>query len=210
MLLHRHSIRMPALRLSGGLDMHNVFLLYIPPGNAEAAVHYEDTIKRRVELRRLSKLIPQDLQGRLVSIFGTNRIAVWGSEAGPRNRSHFERMAEGDDILIVEGRSVKLIGKIAAKTLSLELSRELWKPLSGRGDTTWQLIYFIANPRELDLPFAEFCRLFGYEPTYQLRGLTSIAAEKLESFYQNYDDLYSILVRLQRGGTGNTEIARGC
>jgi hypothetical protein len=188
-----------AVRDYFGSDMHNVFLLYIPAGNAEAAVHYEDTIKRRVELRRLSKLIPQDLQARLVSIFGGNRIAVWGSEAGSRNRSHFERMTEGDDILIVEGRSVKLIGKIAAKTLSLELSRELWKPLSGRGDTTWQLIYFIANPRELQLPFAEFCRLFGYEPTYQLRGLTSIAAEKLERFYQKYDDLYSILVRLQKG-----------
>ena len=108
-------------------------------------------------------------------------------------------MMPGDDILIVEGASIKLIGKIAAKVESAELSRELWKTLKGERASTWELIYFIANTRELDLPFAELCRLLGYAPDYQLRGFSTIAADKLHAFYGKYDDLYSVLVRLQSG-----------
>jgi hypothetical protein len=162
-------------------------------------VHYEDTIKKKVPLQRLAGFISPEFRSRLISVFGANPIAVWGSEAGPRNRGAFERMQTGDDILIVEGATIRLLGKIAAKVQSPSLSRELWKPLKGEGDTTWELVYFIANTRELDLPFAEFCRLFGYETSYRLRGLATIAAGKLEQFYQKYDDLYSVLVRIQGG-----------
>ena len=179
--------------------MHNAFLLYMPPGNAQAMVHYQDTIKNKVSLHRLSQFISPQLRAKLISVFGANAIAVWGSEAGPRNRSAFERMGEGDDVLIVEGSTVRLLGKIAAKVESASLSRELWKPLRGEGDNTWELIYFIANTRELDIPFTEFCRLLGYDPSYRLRGFATIASDKLKQFYAKYDDLYSVLVKLQKG-----------
>jgi hypothetical protein len=179
--------------------MSMVFLLYIPPGNAEAMVHYEDTIKQKVAQDRIFPRIDPDLRARLLSIFGRSPIAVWGSEAGPRNRSSFERMVPGDDLLIVEGSHIKLIGKVAAKVESKELSRELWRPLRGSGDTSWELIYFIANPRELEVPFAEFCSLFGYAKHFQLRGFTPVSADRLQAFYERYDDLYSILVKIQKG-----------
>ncbi len=179
--------------------MPNVFLLYMPPGNTEAMIHYQDTIKNKVQLRRISEFVSRDFHTKLTSVFGTSPIAVWGSQDGERNRSNFEGMSAGDDILIVEGDSVKLIGKIAAKVDSQELSRELWKPIAGKGNTTWRLIYFIANPRELNLPFTEFCDLFGYAKTYRLRGFTTVSADKLEQFYSQYDDLYSVLVRRQLG-----------
>jgi hypothetical protein len=179
--------------------MANVFLLYMPPGNAEAMVHYQDTIKNKVPVRRISEFVSRDLHAKLTSVFGNSPIAVWGSQDGERNRSNFEGMSAGDDVLIVEGDSVKLIGKIAAKVDSQELSRELWKPITGKGDTPWRLIYFIANPRELNLPFTEFCDLFGYAKTYRLRGFTTVSADKLDQFYSQYDDLYSVLVRRQQG-----------
>ena len=137
--------------------------------------------------------------------FGDVPIAVWGSQVGPKNRSNFETMSPGDDVLIVEGNSVRLIGKIAAKVESEGLSRELWKPITGTGGTTWQLIYFIANPRELDLPFQEFCRLFGYDDSYRLRGFTSVAPNRLERFYSKYDDLYSVAAPpgVQTSGAGS-------
>jgi hypothetical protein len=179
--------------------MSNVFLLYMPPGNAEAMVHYQDTIKNKVSLDRISKFVPRDFRAKLTTVFGNSSVAVWGSREGPSNRSKFESMSPGDDVLIVEGHLVKLIGKVAAKIDSQELSRELWQPITGHGDTTWRLIYFIANPRELDLPFTDFCELFGYKPTFQLQGFTKVAAERLEQFYSEYDDLYSVLVRRQQG-----------
>ena len=180
--------------------MSNVFLLYMPPGNAEAMVHYQDTIKNRVALTRISPFVSVNLRARLMSIFGSKPIAVWGSSAGPKNRTNFERMSEGDDILIVEGDSIRLMGKIAAKVESRPLSQELWKPLRGNdAPTSWELIYFIANPRELDVPFAEFRRLFGYAPNYRLQGFTTVAPDRLENFYSQYDDLYSVLERIQHG-----------
>lgn len=179
--------------------MSNVFLLYMPPGNAEAMVHYQDTIKNRVPLARIAPFVSSELRANLGSVFGSTPIAVWGSQAGPRNRSSFARMSRGDDVLIIEGESIKLIGKIAAKVESEDLSRELWKPVTGRGGTTWQLVYFIANPRELDVPFSEFRRLFGYASNYQLRGFAPVGPDKLEQFYAKYDDLYSVLVRIQKG-----------
>jgi hypothetical protein len=179
--------------------MRNVFLIYMPPGNAEAMVHYEDTIQRKVTLDRIGRFISQDLRAQLTEVFGTHRIAVWGSVAGPANRGRFDRMSNGDDLLIVEGNSIKLIGKIAAKIQSADLSRELWQPVAGNPGLPWELIYFIANPRELDVPFEEFCKLFGYAPTYQLRGFASVSDERTEAFFERYDDLYSILLRLKAG-----------
>jgi hypothetical protein len=179
--------------------MRNAFLLYMPPGNSQAMVHYEDTIKKKVTVHRLAKFVSPEIKSRLISIFGTSPIAVWGSEAGPRNRSAFERMTEGDDVLIVEGAAIKLIGKIAAKVASPALSRDLWKPITGSGNTTWELIYFIANTRELDLPFTELCRLLGWRSNFRLQGLTTVAAARLSAFYNKYDDLYSVLMRLQKG-----------
>ena len=102
--------------------MGNVFLLYMPPGNRQAMVHCQDTIVNRVALARVTPLIPSKLQDRLIRVFGESPIAIWGSEAGPRNRANFERMSAGDDVLIVEGDTIRLIGKIAAKTENRALS----------------------------------------------------------------------------------------
>lgn len=179
--------------------MANVFLLYMPPGNAEAMVHYQDTIKQAVPLTRIAPHVSANLRAKLISICGHSSIPVWGSAGGPRNRTNFERMSEGDDLLIVEGDAIKLIGKVAAKVESRALSRALWRPLRGDGDTSWELIYFIANPRELDVPFKEFRTLFGYANSFQLRGFTPVAPGRLRDFYEKYDDLYSILVRIQNG-----------
>ena len=179
--------------------MRNVFIVYMPPGNFEAMVHYEDTIKQRVGHDSIARFVSADLARKLRSIFGPNRIAVWGSRPGPKNQSRFDRMASGDQILIVEGPTVKAIGQIAAKTDNPTLARDLWKPLKGTNSDTWSLIYFIANAREVNVPFEAVARLFGYSPDYQPRGFTSLSDDRLESFYARYDDLYSVLVRLESG-----------
>lgn len=171
----------------------------MPPGNAEAMLHYRDTIQNRVSMERLSRFLSRDKVERLRGVFGSRPIAIWGSRNSPANRSKFERMGVGDDLLIVEGETIKLLGKVAYKTVSPDLSRDLWKSLRGETTEGWDLIYFIANPAEVGVPFREFCRLFGYEPNYQLRGFTSVSEDRLGHFYERYDDIYSILVRLRSG-----------
>lgn len=161
-------------------------------------MHYEDTIKAKVVPDRIYRYVDHNLRRHLEAVFDGRRIAVWGSQASAANRAKFERMTPGDEILIVEGGVIKALGKIAAKTVNRDLSRELWHNLRG-GETGWDLIYFIANAIEIDLPFVEFCKLFGYADNYQLRGFTSIASDRLEEFYSRYDDLYSILMLRKQG-----------
>lgn len=179
--------------------MRNIFILYMPPGNGEAMVHYEDTIRKKVAPERIFAHADSSLRKRLEIVFGNNPIAVWGSRDGPQNRAKFDRMQPGDEVLIVEGPTVKLLGRVATKTVSAELSRELWKNLHGGATSGWDLIYFIANPLEIGVPFSVVCDLLGYTRDLQLRGFTSVAEERLKAFYSIYDDLYSILLA-KKGG----------
>jgi hypothetical protein len=171
----------------------------MPPANAEAMVHYEDTIRRKVAPEKILPLVSSSVSRKLVQVFGQRPIAVWGSRDTPANRARFDRMTDGDEILIVEGQMIKVLGRVACKDVNPRLSQELWKNLRGETSEGWDLIYFIANPKEIELPFSKFTALFGYAKNYQLRGFTSIAVEKLEEFYEKYDDLYSILLRLKGG-----------
>lgn len=179
--------------------MRNIFILYMPPGNAEAMVHYEDTIRKKVQPEKIYGCVDSTLRRRLETVFGQRPIAVWGSRDSPANRAKFDRMEPGDEVLIVEGPNVKLLGRVAAKTVNNELSKALWRNLHGKTAAGWDLIYFIANPREIGVPFAAVCGLLGYSPDYQLRGFTAVAQDKLEAFYSIYDDLYSILLAQKAG-----------
>src|SRR4030042_5774045 len=103
--------------------MRNIFILYMATGNYEQMVHYQDTIKNKVAQERIFRFINFNLQSTLRNIFGNKPIAVWGSRDSSANRSHYEKMQQGVDVLIVEGNSIKLLGKVAAKTISSDLSR---------------------------------------------------------------------------------------
>ncbi len=179
--------------------MRNIFIAYMATGNYEQMVHYQDTIKKKVPQNRIIPYIDRNLQSKLRTFFGDKPITTWGSRDSDANRARFEGMKPGDDILIVEGGTIKLLGKLFATTISPDLSRELWKGLTGDNAAVWSLIYFIANPLEIELPFIEFNRLFGYQENYLPRGFTSISSNKLEEFYSKYDDLYSILLRIKQG-----------
>src|SRR5688500_5307618 len=121
----------------------------MPPTNLEAMSHYEDTIKNRVTLDRVRPYLSANEIARLSDLFGDRRIAVWGSRHGSSSRATFERMSPADDLLIVEGESIRFIGKIALKIISPRLSRELWRQHKPADVEGWDLIYFIANPLEL-------------------------------------------------------------
>lgn len=180
--------------------MRNVFLLYMPPNNPEAMTHYRDTIQNRVPFERIARFLTRAQSEQVRGVFGSKPIAVWGSRDGPHNRARFEKMRAGDDVLIVEGDHVRLLGKAAFKIVSPDLSHELWKNIKDpREPTGWDLVYFIANPLEVDVAWVEVCRLFGWSENFRLQGFASVSDEKLRDFYSRYDDLYSILIRIRDG-----------
>jgi hypothetical protein len=170
----------------------------MPPGNAEAMAHYEDTIKRKVTLDRVAPYLTRNEVSRLRGLFGDRRLAIWGSRNSTANRAKFERMSPGDDLLIVEGHRVRFVGKIALRTVNAALSRELWQQFQEASVSGWELIYFVANPLELDISFSSFAQLAGFEHGFQLRGFTRLATERATTLFAKYGDLYSVLLRLQQ------------
>jgi hypothetical protein len=179
--------------------MRNIFILYMPPSNLEAMVHFEDTIQKKVAPDLVYSSVEPELKRRLQTIFDAKPIAVWGSNNSPANRRKFDRMNDGDEVLIVKGDTVVLLGRVAGKTINRQLSEQLWKPLHGGVTEVWELIYFIANPREIGVPFAFVRELLGYLPNFQLRGFTAVGPSALDTFYSAYDDLYSILLAMKSG-----------
>jgi hypothetical protein len=179
--------------------MRNIFLLYMPPTNIEAMTHYRDTIQQKVSIEHIRPFVSSTESAQLKHIFADRPIAVWGSNDSSANRSKFAKMAVGDDLLIVVGDTIQFMGKVALKSVNPDLSRALWHNIKSGETSGWDLIYFIANPVEIGVPFREFCRLFRYDDSYQLRGFTTIGSDKLEEFYSRYDDLYEILMRVRAG-----------
>src|SRR5205823_4391265 len=79
-----------------------------------------------IPLEQIRRYVSDGIALQVQHIFGNRPIAVWGSRDSSANRSKFEKMAEGDDLLIVEGDAIKFMGKIALKTVNPDLSRALW------------------------------------------------------------------------------------
>jgi hypothetical protein len=158
--------------------MRNIFLLYMPPGNAEAMVHYQDTIRNKVAFDRIAPYVSSAIGRKLQHVFEPRPIAVWGSRDTKANRSKFDRMSEGDEILIVEEQTIKLLGRVAAKDTNPDLSRELWKNLRGDSKEGWDLIYFIANPEgdrvaiQRILPAGRMARRFSTSWIHERRART--------------------------------------
>jgi hypothetical protein len=171
----------------------------MPPSNAEAMVHYQDTLLGSVRQERIQRYLTSDENERLHRLFGERPVKVWGSRNSSKNRSGFDRMKPGDDLLVVKGDVIEFMGKVALKTVNSTLSRELWKNLKDSSEEGWDLIYFVVNPIQLNIPFESFCDLIGYEPNYQPQGFTAVADAKVQRFYERYDDLYSILLKVKEG-----------
>jgi|SRR6266567_3108763 len=77
--------------------MKNIFILYIPTGNYEALVHYEDTIKKKISQEKIFQHVDTNLRNNLQKIFAQKPIATWGSRNSDANRAKFEKMNPGDD-----------------------------------------------------------------------------------------------------------------
>ena len=167
----------------------NIFLM--PCGATKTREHLEHTVLRPVKQATIFPKVAEDTKRELKALFGKNDIAVWGSVGGPNNCRFFEKMQPGDDILFTVGQQVKVVGKIALKTISPELSEVLWPSAEGR---VFSLIYFIAEVIKVNTPLSKVFTALGYNPNYTMQGLTSVSGERLKAFYANHKDILSLVM----------------
>jgi hypothetical protein len=72
------------------------------PGNAEAMVHYQDTIRNKVAFDRIAPHVSSGLARKLQQVFGSHPIAVWGSRDSSANRAKFPRFVDVNSIRLGE------------------------------------------------------------------------------------------------------------
>jgi hypothetical protein len=168
-------------------NFKNIFL--IPCWGGKMKENLDKTVLGPVKQATIFPAIPEKTRADLAAIFGENDMAVWGSVDGRQNRAFFGKMRPGDYILFSVNQQVKLVGQIALKTISPELSQMLWPD----GEWTFSLIYFIDRTVTVNTPLPKVLTAFGYSEAYRLGGLTAVSEERLQGFYTHYPDIFSLV-----------------
>jgi hypothetical protein len=176
--------------------LRKVFLV-VAGGNASAQRHFEDTIKRKRNLQEVRRFLPASEIENLERIYHGSDFIVWGAVPGPMNESRWEKMAPGDVVLIYNGGRICFAGEIAAKVRNKELARYFWK--ENDAGSTWELMYFIVNDEQTNVPMEKLNPLFGYQVQYRPQGFSMIKESAVANFAQSYGDILGVLKTLERG-----------
>jgi hypothetical protein len=167
-------------------QLKNIFLM--PCWGGKIKDHFEKTVLHPVSQAIIFPAVSEETRADLAAI-GNKDIAVWGSMDGSNNRGFFNKMKPGDYILFAVNREVKLVGQIALKTISPELSKILWPD----GQRVFSLIYFIDRIVQVNTSLSKVLAAFGYSEAYLIRGLTAVSEERLKGFYASHLDILSVV-----------------
>lgn len=176
--------------------VRNIYIV-VAGGNTAADRHFDDTIQSRRQLSEVRQHLEQEEAKNLEAIYHGAPFIVWGAVPGPMNVQRWESMSPGDIVLIYSKGRIRVVGEIAAKARSKELARYFWKEADD--GKTWELIYFIVNDQQVDVPLSKLNPLFGYKEKYSPQGLTMIDPKKVKTFARNYGDILGVVKTLEGG-----------
>lgn len=182
-------------RMASG-SLRKVFIV-VAGGNVSAQRHFEDTIKKRRTLAEVRRFLPTSEIENLEGIYHGSDFIVWGAVPGPMNEVRWEKMAPGDVVLIYNGGRICFAGEIAAKARNKELARYFWS--ENEAGSTWELMYFIVNDEQTNVPIEKLNPLFGYQSQYRPQGFSMINESAVANFAQSYGDILGVLKTLERG-----------
>ena len=175
-------------------NKRKIYIVVAGGGNLAAQKHFEDTIQTKRSLSEIRKYLPESEIVNLKKIYRNAPFIVWGAVPGPSNKARWERMKQGDFILIYNQGFVKLVGEIATKVRSRKLARYLWDRNAEK--QTWELLYFIVNEEKVTIPFAKINKLFGYAEHFRPQGFTNVEQGKVDTCIKTHGDLRIKLRRL--------------
>lgn len=159
--------------------------------------HYVDTIVRKRTIDEARKFLQSKEADELATYLHGQPFAVWGAVPGERNVPQWESMEAGDYVLIYRGGKIILAAEVAMKVRNPKLAEHYWgQDTDGK---TWELIYFLINESEVDIPMEKLNTYLGYGEKYFPRGFMAIDKEKVNKLLVHYGDLLSFLQRIESG-----------
>lgn len=170
------------------------WIFFAPCSNKIASEHFEDTILKGVTLERIKAHLKQD---DLETLKGKELLRVWGNTPGSTaQRGGFMAMELGDVILFYRNMKFIYAGKVAYKTDNIDLAKTLW-PDFEEGNP-WRFIYFLDEPREIDIPLSLIRDFSEYKPGYIVQRFQSMNSKAMKKIIQNYASIDNFLKAHQK------------
>lgn len=173
--------------------MKNTFILHLSMLDPEEIIHYNETVINKVDQKTIFPFVDDSTKELIQKDFEDSSVIVWRLLDNAVNRSKFDKLTPGDEILVVEDDVIKLLGKVSAKVHSEELATKLWYSFDSQKEEKLSLIFFILDASPINLSFSELANLLGYGEDWIPEGLTLIDSEKLSSLKLENDGLYRAL-----------------
>jgi hypothetical protein len=169
----------------------------VATGGQDTDRHYFDTIKTKRTVEEAGRFLSQTETEALKKVTHDRSYAVWGGVPGTGNLRTWNNMEPGDYVMVYRGGKVILAAEVAMKVRNPELARHFWQ--EDRTSKTWELMYFLINDVEVNVPQSEVNKYLGYPTNYFPRGFMAIQQEKANHLLSAYGDLLSLLKKLEQG-----------
>lgn len=153
-------------------------LLPQPAGQAEATIHYKDTIERPVPLTTLEEHLTESKAAELREIYGDRDAPTWGVTPGEKNINQWkwDRIESGDRVLFSRSGGVFASAVVTGKTHNPGLARTLWR--ENAEEETWKYVYCVDDLEDRSISYEDFNRIVGYKSNAVIQGFNILNQEK--------------------------------
>ncbi|MEQ8314873.1 MAG: AAA family ATPase [Gammaproteobacteria bacterium] len=152
-------------------------------GNSAARSHLDDSIINSVSRELVYEHFQKSLHSELSVIEQEHGFYAWGAVPGKQNTGRWERLKVSDWVLCVFDSTYKYLARIVSKYDNPECARAIWgNDPSGK---TWQLMYFLTKPREIDVPLTALSSLL----SERYMGFTRTSDERLDEIRELYGSI---------------------
>lgn len=159
--------------------MSNVVLQ--PCANKAAQIHYAGTVATPVQLDTIRRQLSPADEVALAAFSDGGAVRLWGAKPGEdgRNEGRWKRVSPGDYLLFVHGGGKVSVAEVSHTFRNEPLARSIWgetETANGKVQT-WEFMFSLLQPRDVDLPTATLNELIGRKKNAAVQEFVVLALE---------------------------------
>lgn len=156
-----------------------------PCGSPEAQKHFKNTIYNSVDLSIIRDLLSETDLNNLKEIYPDGKAQIWGVK--PANQSRWNKLNKGDTVLFSGNNIIFMSATVTYKINNRKLAEKLW---GIDEDDSWELIYFIDELKNQQIPYKVFNEVVQYSENYKLYRFSVLDDFRSIRFIEHFN-LYS-------------------
>jgi uncharacterized protein (TIGR02391 family) len=160
-------------------------LILFPASDVEAQRNLELTVRRKVPLSRIERLVRKSLLSKLGPY--EYDLCVWGISPSRFNTHFWKRFEKNDLCAFLVGDEFVLAGRVLTKTNSKVVADALWG--SQGGLAKWNLVTFVRDVHRIHVPLARFVRDAGFRSGYSTHKTIIVTEDPVEKLLDKYGSI---------------------